>query len=213
MNIISDASILVNPIGAEAQLEAIYLGSDMDAICDVAFAAADNVLIANAALPLENRRAAFNNWRKKAFTDWLRKDNVFQLYFSSLPSDVQEEINIGAASLAKIASLVSNLRGAMEKRREDARRKSKDHLRETVLSLLNDRDGIEDRLVVPKFIAIIESGEVAYFRGRSAATGWAKSSGKSFMILPVACADAEVKYITPDQAADVAAEIAAQEGE
>lgn len=198
MNIISDASILVNPIGAEEQLEAIYLGSDMDEICGVAFASADNVLIANAALPLENRRAAFANWRKKAFSEWLRKDNVFQLYFSSLPSETQEEINNGTASLAKVASLVSSLREAMEKRRADARMQSKRNLRDTVLSLLKDRDGIEDRLVFPKFIGILETGEVAYFRGRGACASWAKSFGKSFMILPVAAADAHVRYVTPE---------------
>lgn len=197
-SIISDASILVNPIGAEAQIEAIYLGDDMDAICDVAISSADNVLIANAALPLENRRAAFTHWRKKAFTAWLRKDRLFQLYFSSLGADTKEEINNGTASLAKVASLVSNLRETMEKRRADTKRKSKENLREVVLSLLKDRDGLEERLVVPKWVVIRETGEVAFFRGRSACANWAKSFGDSYIILPVNAEGVTPRYIAPE---------------
>lgn len=198
MSIISDASILANPIAAEAELEALYLGSDMEAICDAAIASCDKVLIANSALPLENRRIAFTHWRKKAFSNWLTKDREFQLYYSSSSPETQEAINNGTASLAAVAVSVSALREAMENRRSMARQQAKERLREQVLSHLRDCDGTEPRLIVPQFGAILESGELGLFRRRDACIKWVKESGGSYLFFGIALGSDMARYMTPE---------------
>ena len=99
-----------DPIAIESDLEAIFLGEDMDAICSVAIAAEDSVLILNAALPLKNREAAFRNWRKKQVIRMLSLDDDFKLFHEKQDPELWESISEGEMTLQKVAEQLTNWR-------------------------------------------------------------------------------------------------------
>ncbi len=178
---ISFARIQSDPIAAEADLLAIYLGDDMDAVCAIAIAASDPVLLTNAALPLKNRRAAIINWRKKQVREMLQRNPDFQRYYDAATPAHRESICGGEIALAELAAEVSALRQERDARQRNARMESKENLRASLHSALRDCDGTEEGLIVPGFLAILENGEIGLFRRRAACVEWARASGVAFL--------------------------------
>ena len=169
-------------VSADADLEARYLGDDIDETCAAAADSGDARILASAVHPLETRREAFAAWRVKQVATLLAENSDFREFYDKAGIEDQQAICDGRIALARIDGLISTHRAELERRRADAREESKKALRAGMLAALRDCDGTETGPIVPNFLAILENGEVGLFRKRAACVAWARASGGRFFM-------------------------------
>lgn len=168
----------------ERELEAKYLGDDLDEICTVAYASGDPVFIASAALPLKNRRAAFVHWRKKRVRELLAQP-AFQRFLDSAEAELREAITAGEKPLAEIAALAAAFEEERAQSLAAARDASKKALRAALIENVRDARGDEQGPILPCFLAILATGESAIFRRRHAAVEWGRAANCRWLLAEI----------------------------
>ena len=165
-------------IAAEQDLEAKYLGDDLEVTCIFAAAFGDPVIFASAALPLKNRKEAVAHWRKKQFLALLTGNPDFRRFLDGSPEELREAVTAGKVSQAEIAAQVAEFKEAADNKRWEVLNASKADLRQAMRAALKDCDSeaAEAGLVLPGWLAILANGEVGIFRRRRACIEWARAS-------------------------------------